>query len=91
MDNTVLCKDCKHAFRAWYDILFTSSKRHTMRCRKSFKEAHAEVDLVIGSVHRAEHYELCGIARLTSGACGKEGKMWEPSDPKKFFVYLKRV
>ena len=90
-DNVVLCKDCKHHFRAWYDILFSSSKRHSMRCWKSFKEAEMDDDVVVGPKPKPEHYETCGIARLNSGTCGRDGKLWEPKDPKKFFVYLKRV
>lgn len=90
-EQTVLCKDCKHSFRAWYDILFMAPKRHSMRCNKSFKEAQVEIDLVIGNVPKAEHFETCGVARLSSGTCGKEGKLWQPKDPNKLFFYMKRV
>jgi len=91
MESVVLCKDCKHSFRTWYDILFSSSKRYSLRCRLVWKSAEEEVDYVTGPKVKDEHYETCGVTRLKSGACGNEGKLWQPKDPKKFFTYMKRI
>jgi hypothetical protein len=62
-----------------------------MRCRKAFKETQEEVDLVTGPVRKDEHFETCGVSRLSSGVCGKEGKQWQPKDSKNLFFYMKRV
>lgn len=90
MNDKVLCKDCKHSFRTWYDILFMSSKRYSMKCRKSYKPAEDEEDLVLGPKFVPEHYESCGQTRIRSSGCGPEGKWWQPKDPKKLFFYIKR-
>ncbi len=91
MSDTVLCKDCKHSFRIWYDIIFGGSKRYTMRCRKAYKQSEEEIDLVVGPKIKKEHYETCGTARIFKDMCGPEGKNWQPKDPKKMFFYMKRV
>lgn len=90
MTEPVLCKDCKHSFRAWYDILFMSSKRYSMRCRKSYIPSTDEQDLVLGPKRVAEHYESCGQVRIQRERCGPEGRWWQPKDPKKLFFYIKR-
>jgi hypothetical protein len=38
-----------------------------------------------------EKYEGCSAFRISSKDCGPDAQYWEPKDPKKFFVYLKRV
>jgi hypothetical protein len=64
-------------------------------CRKSYKPEHQEPDPVIGSKKVKAKYDSCGVARIGNPSredrCGEEGKFWEPKNPKKFFVYLKRV
>ena len=90
-NQTVLCKDCRHSFRTWYDILFRTSVRYSLRCRKAFKATEEEIDYVTGPKVKAEHYETCGVTRLNSSVCGNEGKLWQPKDPKKMFFYMKRV
>jgi hypothetical protein len=90
MSDTLLCTDCKHSFRAWYDVVFLSPKRHSLRCRQSYKPDETEIDLVTGPKRTAAHYETCGMARLNSGTCGKNGKLWQPKNKKDLFKLIKK-
>ena len=90
-EQIVLCKDCKHSFRKWTDVL---SFYAPLRCRKRFFEACVEIDPVKGPTKQKAYYRSCSSERMFSGRdeiCGKEGKLWEPRDKKGFFVYLKRI
>lgn len=75
----------------WYDVLFMSNPRYTLRCKKLYKDNETEHDVVVGPIIKKEHYESCGIARIGSERCGPEGKWWQPKNKDKFFTYMKRV
>ena len=90
-EQTVLCKDCRHSFRSWTDVLFFYAP---LRCRKRYFPESVEVDPVHGAKKQPAHYRSCSSERMFSGSaelCGKQGKLWEPRDKKGFFVYLKRI
>lgn len=90
MKEQVLCKDCRHSFIPWINW-FLVPAHYRRNCRKSYQPAHEESSPVIGTVKVPAKYEGCTTFRIRSADCGPEGKYWEPKDPKKFFVYLKRV
>lgn len=90
MTETVLCKDCKHAFRPWY-FWIDSAGPYTWKCRQAHMNAQVEHNPVIGQIVHPAKYESCNLSRFKGTACGPEGKLWEPRDPKKFFTYLKRI
>lgn len=90
-EQVVLCRDCKHSFRSWFEILTLYAP---LRCRKRFIQEHVEIDPVYGAKKQRAHYRSCSSERMFLGpseVCGKEGKLWEPRDKKDFLVYLKRV
>lgn len=90
MSDTLLCTDCKHSFQAWQDIIFFSSKRHTLRCKHAYKPDETEIDLVTGPKKNTAHYQICGLARMNSGVCGKAGKLWQPKNKKDLFKLIKK-
>lgn len=90
MSEQVLCKDCKHSFTPWINWFFVPA-HYRSNCRKSLKPAHEEYNPVVGTIRVPEKYEGCSTFRISSKDCGPEAQYWEPRDPKKFFVYLKRV
>ena len=87
----VLCKDCKHSFRTWYDILFGASKRYSMKCRLNYKSSEEDLDLVTGPKMVDAKYESCSLTRLNSQPCGESGKLWQPKHQKDIFKYIKHV
>lgn len=90
-EQVVFCKDCKHSFRSWKEILFGYAP---LRCRKILRPAGVKIDPVAGTKKHKAFYETCNIERSWSSEnylCGKNGKLWEPKDKKNFFIYLKRV
>lgn len=90
MSDKVLCKDCKHAFRPWWFFL-DAGAAFTWKCRMAFLNEQIEHNPVIGKIVHPPTYESCNLSRFRGTACGPEGKLWEPKDPKKFFTYLKRI
>jgi hypothetical protein len=95
MSDVVLCKDCKHSFRKVSDWLAHGSASFAYSCRKSFKPAHDEPDLVLGSKKVPAKYESCGVARIgrpdRTDRCGESGKFWEPKNKRDLFKYIKHV
>ena len=96
MNETVLCKDCKHSFRTWGDLILHGFRSpHAYKCRKVYKKNVVEEDRVIGNKIKPAYFESCGLVRCHDASyknnCGKEGLWWEPKDNKKFFMYLKRI
>lgn len=91
MSEDYLCKDCEHSFITWQERFSLMSKRYALRCKKSYKAPESDGNLVTGPTIQAAHYERCGITRLSSSVCGKEGKLWEPKNKKKhMFLWLKK-
>jgi hypothetical protein len=70
--------------------MFLTAKRHSLRCKKIYKPDETEIDLVTGPKKNAAHYETCGLARLSSGDCGKTGKLWQPKNKKDLFKLIKK-
>ncbi len=80
MNQTLLCKDCKHSFRQWSDWWLPSSI--ALRCRLKHVEAKTTVDPVTGPKHEEAYYERCSVARQTWSSkpdnCGEVGQHWQP-------------
>jgi hypothetical protein len=84
MDEYVLCKDCKHAkWRPWWLLSY--------RCYKTLLPAETKIDLVEGPSTKQARYDSCFSQRLSSGACGKAGKFWEPKNKKDLFKFIKHT
>lgn len=90
MADEILCVDCKHGFMTWADKLIMSNKRYALRCKKAYKDPESDGNLVTGPTMKPAHFERCGIARLSSGVCGQEGKLWEPKHKKHLFLWIKK-
>jgi hypothetical protein len=90
MNETLLCKDCKHSFRQWSDWWLPSSV--TMRCRLKYVEARTTVDPVTGPKHEEAYYERCSISRMTWSSkpenCGEHGQYWQPKNKKGLFKLI---
>lgn len=89
MNDVVLCKDCKHSFRSISEF-FAWGSGVEWRCRKAYKAEETEQDLVVGPKQKPAHFERCSMARgkWNDSTCGKEGKLWEPKNPKKFMFKI---
>ena len=91
--SKLLCKRCKHSFvpleqRVLSIFSLFQMSRFSYRCKKAFKEDESEFNPVTGPVKVDRHYETCASARMLSGVCGKEGKLWEPKHKKDLFLVL---
>ena len=87
-DVTVLCKDCKHSFRTWPDILLGFRSAYAYKCRKNFEPDSTEVNLVVGQISNKGRYQTCSYSRLNSQLCKEVGELWEPKDSKKHFFTI---
>jgi hypothetical protein len=101
MSEQYLCKDCKHKFldkKDWilkpffwfgaYDVV-----RYQLKCRRSFVEQKVEQNPVTGDKIKEAHYLSCDLSRSKyygEDFCGESAKFWEPEDPKKLFVWIKK-
>ncbi len=88
-NTELICKNCEHSFQVFWDKVLLVPKRHSLRCKKSYKAEETVDDLVLGPKRNPAHYELCGISRMSSGTCGREGRMWSPRDKKDIFLFIK--
>jgi hypothetical protein len=89
MSSELLCKDCKHGFRKFYEFPIWGSGVE-WRCKKGFVNAEIEQDPVRGAVKREAHYQRCSTMRFrTNEICGLSGKLWEPKNKKFFFLAIK--
>lgn len=91
--SKLLCKNCKHSFvpieqRLMSIFAFGKIGRFDYRCRLAFKGDESEFNPVTGPVKVKRHYETCSSARMASGICGREGKLWEPKRKKDLFLVL---
>ena len=95
MDSTeLLCKDCKHSFRPWYDCIFSDPNGYTYKCRKGLRPEKLEENLVVGNKHKAAHYESCSTMRRDFDAestfrCGSNAKFWTPKRSTDLFKFIK--
>ncbi len=92
MNETLLCKDCKHSFREWNDWWLPSSI--ALRCRLKRVEAKTTVDPVTGPKHEEAYWERCSVARQTWSSkpdnCGEVGQHWQPRHKKGLFKLIAR-
>lgn len=92
-NSKLLCKDCKHAFvpiglRIFSIVVLGKLGRFDYRCSLAYKQDESEFNPVTGPVKVKRHYETCASNRLSSGECGREGKLWEPKRKKDLFLML---
>ncbi len=90
--DTVLCKDCKHSFRNFSNVLYWGSGIE-YKCRKSFTEK-SNTDLVIGGTTLSIEYKRCSEFRLDApllNYCGPAGTFWQPKHKKDLFKFIKHL
>jgi hypothetical protein len=90
----VLCKNCKHSFKLWHEIIMSTSI--SLRCRLAYHPEEIKIDPVTGPQKHEAYYDRCGYARTTAFSsepdkCGKEGKHWQPKNKRDLFKYIKHV
>lgn len=95
--NDLLCKDCKHSFRRWQDVISLVDKRYSLRCKLTYKEEAVQKNYVTGHEINPAHYEKCALARLNysskgeNGSCGEEGRWWQPKNKRDLFKLIKHA
>lgn len=67
-----ICKDCKYSVKDEYGFQRYEGNRYYCSATQERK-----VDPVTGEAHTIKTH-LCYDMRSTDGACGPEGKLWEP-------------
>jgi hypothetical protein len=67
--------------------------RHDMSyyCRLAVEEQHREFSPVTGPKVVAKTNKSCYAARLNTGMCGPDGKMWEPNRKELMFEYIRHI
>lgn len=100
MQPEYLCKDCEHSFLEKKDWMLFPFKffgiyepiQYSLKCRKSFVEEEVEPNPVLGRKIKPAHYLSCNLARskYNDMYCGESAKHWQPRDPKKLFVWIKK-
>ena len=88
--SELLCKECRHSFRSFKNMMILGASEYAYTCRLSHKPAHTVNNPVIGVVKVAETYDSCGISRLKSQPCGPDGKLWEPKFKQGLFKLIKK-
>jgi protein-arginine kinase activator protein McsA len=88
--SELLCKECKHSFRSFKNLMNLGTSEYAYTCRLSYKAAHTVISPVVGPQKVAETYDSCGISRLKGKPCGQEGKQWEPKNKKGLFKLIKK-
>ena len=92
--NDLLCKDCKHSFRPWYEDLLRVNPKYSLRCRLSYKAEVIEKDYVVGHKIKAPEYELCSSARYKYSSperdtnCSEQGRFWQPKHKRHLFKLI---
>lgn len=91
MNDTLLCKDCKHSFRPLSSIIIWGSGVE-WRCREAFVPTVTEHDPVTGPRVVAGHYQRCSAARgeWKSAVCGADAKLWTPRHKRDLFKLIKK-
>lgn len=90
MTEQVKCVDCKHRKVTLADF-FSTSVKFRGTCLKTFVPEKRVFDPVVGDEVTPAHYESPSFARLSSRACGPDGKLWEPKNKKDLFKFIKHV
>lgn len=88
--SKLMCKDCDHSFIPWSDRVFFLSVKSHYKCRKLLNEVATNYNPVTGFEKVEKHYEGCMFARMNSGLCGPEGKLWTPKHKKDLFLAITR-
>ena len=90
MEQTpLLCKECKHSFKQWSELVFPDSI--ALRCRLALHPAEIKFDPVTGPKREPEYYNRCSMERLRSSGeerCGDKGMFWEPKHKKGLFKLI---
>ena len=93
MNETLLCKDCKHSFRQWSE--WWVPQRVALRCRLAFVPKQTKVAPVTGPNVDPAHYETCAMSRndwlSKKDNCGPQGRFWEPKHKKGLFKLIAKT
>jgi hypothetical protein len=88
----LLCKDCKHSFRATLGAYLLGS--YGYRCRVAFIPEQIKENRVTGPEKQEAHYVRCEAERLHVGLrgehCGRDAVNWAPRKPKDIFKLMQK-
>ena len=88
----LLCKDCKHSFRANLGAYLIGSFGY--RCRLAFVPEKIKENRVTGPVKEEAYYNRCENERQSIGLrnehCGRDGVHWTPRKSTDLFNLMKK-
>ena len=88
----LLCKDCKHSFRATLGAYLLGS--YGYRCRLAYVPEQIKENRVTGPEKQEAFYTRCEAERLHVGLrdehCGREAVHWTPRKPKDIFKLIQK-
>ena len=86
----LLCKDCKHSFRATIGAYLMGS--YGYRCRLAWVPEAIKENRVTGPVKEAAYYARCEVERQSVGLnkehCGRDAVNWAPRHKKDIFKLI---
>jgi hypothetical protein len=91
MEQTLLCKECRHSFKQLSEWFFPENI--SLRCRRAFHPAEIKIDPVTGPKQEPEYYDRCSTQRLSllrqdQEHCGPKAVFWEPRHKKGLFKLI---
>ena len=88
----LLCKDCKHSFRATLGAYLLGS--YGYRCKLAWVPEQIKENRVTGPIREEAYYARCEVERqhvgLRSEHCGRDAVHWAPKRPKDIFKLIKK-
>ena len=91
-NEQLLCKDCKHSFRATLGAYFLGS--YGYRCRLAWVPETIKENRVTGPTKELAYYARCEVERQHVGLrgehCGREATNWAPRRSTDLFKLIKK-
>lgn len=88
----LLCKDCKHSFRATLGAYLMGS--YGYRCKLAHIAEQIKENRVTGPVREEAYYNRCEVERQSVGLrdehCGRDAVRWTPRHPKDIFKLMQK-
>jgi hypothetical protein len=88
----LLCKDCKHSFRATLGAYFLGS--YGYRCRLAWIPETVKENRVTGPTKEEAYYSRCEVERQSVGLrnehCGRDAVHWTPRRPRDLFKLMQK-
>ena len=91
-NEQLLCKDCKHSFRATLGAYLMGS--YGYRCKLAYIPEQIKENRVTGPVREEAYYNRCEVERQSLGLrdehCGRDAVRWAPRQPKDLFKLMQK-